>query len=111
MAVISSRSRIALKHSETRSAIIRRDSSDGSSLRRLHLSGADDGAEQADHAEELLSAPVLYGVFLTHVRHGIKRRAEQHQTVAQQDVWGWGGERRVLTLLQNRSQNHQHMKN
>lgn len=62
-----------------------------------HLYGADDRAEQADHAEELHPAQVLHRVLLTHVRDGVQRRTDQHQTVTQQDVWGWGEKRRVIT--------------
>lgn len=47
----------------------------------LHLYGADDCAEQADHTQELHSAQVPDCVFLTHVRHSVQRSAEQHQTV------------------------------
>lgn len=51
-----------------------------------HLYGADDSPKQANHAEELHSAQVFYGVFLTHVRHCIQRCTDQDQTVTQQDV-------------------------
>lgn len=47
----------------------------------LHLYGADDGAEQADHAQKLHLAQVLHCVLLTHIGHCVQRGAEQHQTV------------------------------
>lgn len=47
----------------------------------LHLYGADDCAKQANHAQELHPAQVLHCVFLTDIRHGVQRSAEQHQTV------------------------------
>lgn len=46
-----------------------------------HLYGADDCAEQADHAQELNSAQVLHCVLLTHIRHCVQRGADQHQAV------------------------------
>lgn len=58
------------------------DETDG----KLHLYGADDGAEQADHPQELHSAQVLHRVLLRHVGHGVQRGAEHHQTVTQQNV-------------------------
>lgn len=60
--------------------------SDTSDLKHLHLHGADGGAEQADHAQELHPAQVLHSVFLTHVGDGVQHGAEQHQTITQQDV-------------------------
>lgn len=48
-----------------------------------HLYGADDGGEQAEHAQELYSAEVLHGVLLTHIRDSIQRCADQNQAVTQ----------------------------
>lgn len=51
-----------------------------------HLYGTDDGAEEAQHAQELHPAEVLHGVLLTHVRDGVQGGADQNQAVAQEDV-------------------------
>lgn len=61
-----------------------------------HLYGADDGAEQAEHAQKLHSAQVLHCVLLSHIRHGVQHRAEQDQGVAQQDVWGCGENKHLM---------------
>ena len=55
----------------------------------LHLYGAEDGPEEAQHAQELHPAEVLHRVLLAHVGDGVQRGAHQHQAVAQQDVTGW----------------------
>lgn len=62
-----------------------------------HLYGADDGGEQADHAQELHSAQVLYSVLLTHIRDSIQSRADQNQAVPQQNICSCRGKRTINT--------------
>lgn len=71
----------------------------------LHLYGADDCAEKADHAQELHPAQVLHGVLLTHIRHRIQRSTEEHQTITQQDVWGWGENNKIIAKVQHHQTN------
>lgn len=63
-----------------------------------HLYAADDGGEQANHAQELHSTQVLYCVLLTHIRDSIQSCADQNQAVTQQNICSCRGKRNINTL-------------
>lgn len=52
------------------------------------LYAADEGPEEAHHAQELNSAQVLHRVLLAHVGHGVEDSTQQDQPVAQHDISG-----------------------